>query len=86
MASNSALGYGSQRNPPRRDLQEAVWGSTFVELQHDVCDLQTHPGGADAKMCGRLHGAQCTVYIWGRYGVTPLDEETLRIAHGEGEG
>lgn len=80
VASNSALGYGSQRNPYRRDPQEAARGSAFVELQHDVCDLQTHRGGADAKMCGGVRGAGCTVYVWGRYRVTPLNEETLRIA------
>lgn len=80
MASNSALGCGSQRNPHRRDPQEAAPGSAFVELQHDVCDLQTHHGGADAKTCGGVHGAGCTVYVRGRYRVTPLNEETLRIA------
>lgn len=37
---NSALGYGSQRNPHRWDLQEAIRSSIFVKLHHNLCDLQ----------------------------------------------
>lgn len=63
-------------------------GHLLITLSHKISDvigkeeidLQTHHGGADAKTCGGVHGAGCTVYVRGRYRVTPLNEETLRIA------
>lgn len=43
VVSNPVLVHGSQRNPHRWDLQEAIWSSMLEELQHNLCDLQVDP-------------------------------------------